>query len=912
MQEKYLAYIKKRLWSLKNTADLFLYLVNKFEIKELKKFPDFESLKTVFLSLQVPPEEIFLKIAISAVYSKKLATIQFLMEECHYHLENMCDAANNTLLHHACACGAVEIVEYLLKKESNPNAKDIYGEAPIHRATWIADEDHLALIPLLKQHKANLNLQNINGLTPLHMTALYKNSAAATMLLKQGANSKIKCGGSDYFQFKKTVEGSKTNNEQPSLLASQEINQTDKVKIEYYRGCLLPKFNKDIFQNVKAWAMKIPGEWSERELETYVNAYMLVQPLDTIDLNKLVEDLSKLVEKNKLNAYSFLVSLLRISEFFAQQGESQIAFELNKQVFSRFSSDSTKIPSELHFYIYNGLGLVYGTAGFLKDSEYFLEKASLASKSETNEIKSNVYFNLGGAQKVLLKTKEALKNFKIAFYLNPRDIDYFNSYFNTLIMYKDYDEALNICRISNFGEYTEVKVRYLDVLTRKLSWSDLLKLLNKEFSSLYAKQFSFWLKAEAYFYLGESDHALEFIKKSLVISEEAFKQDSDFSIANPISQVLYMHTQCGEYETGLQLGEEYAKKYPINFYHSAKAIGNLFLLYAANKRFNDANGLIEKLQKLAIDPAVLCDYYAQLIFELLTDKHRVDYETALLYTQLGLKLNPNFLQFRIYELLIFNLMEDKEKIQDSIKIIGDKFDIHFDAPENNEEEENDVSKEQTELEIELAACDPVKWHAFCQAEKERIFKKNKANLATITQAKEQWKIGPVCFTEGEEGMVAINHPHYGACYATIHPHLKLDAKVWEKAEMVLSNAGTLQTVLSFTTEKTARKRLQAVQALNNNAVTQLKLMGKKCGDIRLWTKKVYRSRDNGPYLLVFDHCGNHEEVKLQAKTPNSMEVVNLYQLVPVMPTQSAVFSPPVQEDISKKASSSTAQALGNF
>jgi ankyrin repeat protein len=85
----------------------------------------------------------------------------------------------------AVAKGDNQRLEFLLRKRVNPNAKDDKGNAPIHYAK------DLNSIELLTKYGADINAQNNDGLTKLHMDVVLGKAAAVQHLLARNANVRI-------------------------------------------------------------------------------------------------------------------------------------------------------------------------------------------------------------------------------------------------------------------------------------------------------------------------------------------------------------------------------------------------------------------------------------------------------------------------------------------------------------------------------------------------------------------------------------------------------------------------------------------------------------------------------------------------------------------------------------------------
>lgn len=78
---------------------------------------------------------------------------------------NLKDEAGATPLHYAAGAGRLPIVQLLLERGANPNAKTATTEqTPLHVA---AIGGHARVVQLLLHHKARANVTDVHGKTPL-------------------------------------------------------------------------------------------------------------------------------------------------------------------------------------------------------------------------------------------------------------------------------------------------------------------------------------------------------------------------------------------------------------------------------------------------------------------------------------------------------------------------------------------------------------------------------------------------------------------------------------------------------------------------------------------------------------------------------------------------------------------------
>ena len=128
---------------------------------------------------------------VAALVERHLQTARYLLHN-GAHVDvldvNKCTPLNDAVLY-----GDFEMVQLLLDFKADANARNVYGETPIHRSRSFGTVHHgsemLADIArLLLEHGADLNAQNINDETPLHVAAQWETVEFVRVLLELGAN----------------------------------------------------------------------------------------------------------------------------------------------------------------------------------------------------------------------------------------------------------------------------------------------------------------------------------------------------------------------------------------------------------------------------------------------------------------------------------------------------------------------------------------------------------------------------------------------------------------------------------------------------------------------------------------------------------------------------------------------------
>jgi hypothetical protein len=87
-----------------------------------------------------------------------------------------------------------ETISLLLEKDADVNAKDSYGDTPLHKACYY---EHKAIISLLLENGANVNAKSDNGETLLHWAIRHGLKAVISLLLENGANVNVKDNDGD-------------------------------------------------------------------------------------------------------------------------------------------------------------------------------------------------------------------------------------------------------------------------------------------------------------------------------------------------------------------------------------------------------------------------------------------------------------------------------------------------------------------------------------------------------------------------------------------------------------------------------------------------------------------------------------------------------------------------------------------
>ncbi|GBM77457.1 Ankyrin-3 [Araneus ventricosus] len=86
-------------------------------------------------------------------------------------------------LHYAARGGHADVVQFLINKGAEINARNLQGNTPLHIA---AEKGHNAVVAILLQYGADINAANLNGLTALSFAAKGGFTTVSKLLLKKG------------------------------------------------------------------------------------------------------------------------------------------------------------------------------------------------------------------------------------------------------------------------------------------------------------------------------------------------------------------------------------------------------------------------------------------------------------------------------------------------------------------------------------------------------------------------------------------------------------------------------------------------------------------------------------------------------------------------------------------------------
>ncbi|MCC8399288.1 MAG: ankyrin repeat domain-containing protein [Rickettsia endosymbiont of Platyusa sonomae] len=196
---------------------------------------DFTALELLFKltnlksCLKISPEELFYELVPLVGDNNNVKIIELIINEFKVDLSQQKDSvAKVTLLDQAAIYGAVEIVSFLLSKGFNPNNKDFQGQTSVHRAVIAKSPE---TINELIKGRANINIQNNDGNTPLHLATLLQFNPIVQQLKFLGAQPQIKNNAKyDYSTLHKLVATKKVQANISEVQQFSRINTQNSTK----------------------------------------------------------------------------------------------------------------------------------------------------------------------------------------------------------------------------------------------------------------------------------------------------------------------------------------------------------------------------------------------------------------------------------------------------------------------------------------------------------------------------------------------------------------------------------------------------------------------------------------------------------------------------------------------------------
>uniref|UniRef100_A0A336MC35 CSON014921 protein n=1 Tax=Culicoides sonorensis TaxID=179676 RepID=A0A336MC35_CULSO len=125
---------------------------------------------------------------ILATLKGSLSCVKFLVEKgANINAKNW---QGHSPFQYACSKGYKDIVEYFLSKGADPNIRDNRNDVPLHRLASMGKSDIMKML-FDSKAKIEVDVQNKEGCTPLHLACEDGEVQCAMMLLEKGASIEI-------------------------------------------------------------------------------------------------------------------------------------------------------------------------------------------------------------------------------------------------------------------------------------------------------------------------------------------------------------------------------------------------------------------------------------------------------------------------------------------------------------------------------------------------------------------------------------------------------------------------------------------------------------------------------------------------------------------------------------------------
>jgi ankyrin repeat protein len=873
MNEKYCELIKNEFLSRQNQKATFCGLLRFIPIEKLKKSPEFSHIKQAALKI-ITPQDIFTNTALWLTRQNMIATLKYIIDDCRFDILDLKTENGMTLLHEACAHGHREIITYLLKKGSNPNEKDDQGFTPAHILTY--DKKQATLISLLKKYGANLDLRSSQGFTPLHIAAINKNGDAIKALKENNANLKIKYEGSTYLQLLAGIRSGKVTVADSQLITDNYNYSVEEMECKVIFEFLSPKRNQNQFHNCIKTLLTSERKLSHREAIFLIDVFIASKschPKTIINFLKQNSD--------RLSRSSIVFMSVRASYFLIRENLPQAAEELMSFCIVNLLDAKTKLSNKRSnklAKLYNEIAAILNSIRSLQKSEDTIRKGlAVLDETPVPTTVASLYYNLGMCKKA--QFEQSSHYFKLAFSYLKNDEDIFKEYVQALIAKNRYDEALEICDISECTPLNDIICFQIKYLQGQLSSRDLIGLLpeigNSESCNFYISD----LKSQCYNDLRDYQRAIECSELSFQLAELRYEQNREYGINHAIAKLLLAYINNNNPLAANQALEANFQKYPSVFSNEPFLLSLSAITYYLNGNTIKADQTLEAIDKIDFCKSSLAQLFA-ILFLNTTLLGEDSYSRAKEFLLMALTYDPENSLYKFYLLLISVLKgtvtttKIKETLnadlfKDSLSLYRNYKRIQLEK-EREKEPEKEIAVEDKSIE---EVYDPIKIHAFFQQQK-KLALTNLFNVSREAPPQSEWSISGKVICDTDDNVYNLNSKFYPNYYATIDENLKLDLGTLNRSHQALKN-GVCH-----------RKKGQNGIKFINKSIVELKFDA----DIRLYTTCIYENTE-GKKLIFFNHIGNHAEIERIARTNKPLETLSLAQKNETPSTYSKTFFP---------------------
>lgn len=840
MQEKYFLDLQGQVNKSK-VVPLFILLVLYIDIKELTKLPRFTAIKNKALPL-INVNMIFGRIGIHAVHRNKLGVIKFLEEECQFtNLGDVVDGNGISLFHEACVYGYRDLIVYFLEHGANVNLVDNFGQTGLHR---LALKNNCAkLIQVLKSYGANLDVRDSQDCTPLHLAVLHKNNDCATALRRCGANTQLLLQDLDLSGLTRAVaQGNITTGPLPRLENYlTEVQIKERVRAQFSYALLLTARDEQIFRTVVKDFIAVGSPLVREDCLHIVDSYLLGVSADP---NQIIHFLSKNMANNKFSLVDVACIILRISMPFIASNQITAIVKFLEFITPLLLKEQQ--PSDEFADIVSSFIVIANGAGLYTLTETYAKHAlSLVVGSNNPTTIAHIHYNLGQSKTARMQYAEARSCYEKAFSFLNNDTDIFKNYWVTVLRLS-LSEALAICRSSNCGDFTTVATTYTLVLLGVISYQQALTKLDANYSDESTKILALDVVSDCHLRLKNYQLAIEYGKKALALKIIP-RATRDYGDA--IMLYLKLLIECNQYEQALQDLRNFLKTYQLDFSKNYILITFAALIYLGNNLTDEAEAMVADLLQEDHLRRTLSDLYTCLA---ISEINHGEYESAHVrkYLDFALKFNPDNHKAKFYKLLVSILDHDKQSFA------ADQNELDSDLVIDVTLENDLLSDRPHTDELQIEDYDPVKIHKFFQAQKREALLSISDSISSTPEPVCKWTVQGKRYLGDNPNLVSLNSNFYPDHFAVIDPELKLDQETMARFQVAL-NKGVCR-----------RKYEQNGIKFISRSVIELKIDD----GIRLYTTAMYINQQ-GKYLIIFDHSGNHQAIKDLVSSKNRIDVI---------------------------------------
>lgn len=695
-----------------------------------------------------------------------------------------------TALHEACSYGSTQITQFLLEKGADVNAIDNEGRTPLHRAV---ERKHQTTVTELLKFNPKVNVLNYLKLAPLHIATLYELDAMKKLLIKSGANPKLKgIEGLDCKGLVANVRSGKLTLQPPPTLP-----KTTEADLKFhqgmsnaYKGILSEKGSANYFIEAINTLMGFFKSTTKEELQLYA-----------IDVLKNINAVYDYHDSNKL--YRFLVDYASSSMDYNFLAEINCSTAIKKLYL-------TDYVSAIHF---------------MNEAYICLEKFPDAFSS-SEEI--TILTNLTKAYQYINKNKFLLYSAKIE-KLSPNDQDHLSTKFMVHFQNQNYELAHETLeKIQDPVQKTSLSKILLATNTPIAKEPAVKKAIIIESQDIPQSTSISVLSASMAEYSQQGNYL-----KAIETGKIILKYSKPTQIPLALAQILSVLDLAESWKEGLELINELYKDFPEvmenHTYPSLKYYECLF--YCENANF-----------ELAFDSLNCLISNSELGAEI----SKVAYKSMQIFISAILK-TANFDNIKLYFTKLFSAEAAEEIIKNQSKPVDDSATLSQETSVEPEEESyiDWVTTQPVELQEALSKLDYNKISAYYE-KKKSIISQDKGNLVTPTSSDTSWRIEQEFFSEKDVCKIE-DKPHFFAVI-THDVYQSLEKKYQKQftnaLPKVVKGSGEGQTGNRFIQNKLVELKIHDGARLYTNT-----LYKNKNGDYLVRYNNLEKKHDNMPAII---------------------------------------------------------------